>query len=363
MKHTLRGTLLLVMLLVFGVSGAIADPVQEFGVQIKNVTADGRFSVVFTSNSFDTTGAPPPGLTEASVRLAKGITIKPEFLRKDRLCQTGKLRLILLAHASSNVKYQAMLGNLAATQKRIGGKLNRASLRIVDTCRRAFVGRGTFTLDARPNFPDVIPGFMYVFLSPPSAKGAIGGFGIMSLYDQSAPIVRNTGLLTDQQPGPPSTCSTTRAPTGSTGTGCGCSRSTSGVFRSASPRCTSRAGASPRAGSSGPSCRSARLPASSSSRPTTATRPACAPATSSRCPARASGAERRQPATALTASPASFAASTRHRTTMIVAFSRSIHARMPVRIVAPRSRIATWIATGTPRASDPSRTNTASATA
>jgi len=201
MKHTLRGTLLLVMLLAFGVSGAIADPVQEFGVQIKNVTADGRFSVVFTSNSFDTTGAPPPGLTEASVRLAKGITIKPEFLKRDRLCQTGKLRLILLAHASSNLKYQAMLGDLATTQKRIGRKLQPASLRILDTCRKAYVGRGTFTLDARPNFPDVIPGFMYVFLSPPSAKGAIGGFGIMSLYDQSAPIVKNTGLLVDQQPG------------------------------------------------------------------------------------------------------------------------------------------------------------------
>ena len=70
MKHTLRGTLLLVMLLAFGVSGAIAEPVQEFGVQIKNVTADGHFSVTFTSNSFDTTGAPPPGLTEASIRLA-----------------------------------------------------------------------------------------------------------------------------------------------------------------------------------------------------------------------------------------------------------------------------------------------------
>ncbi len=201
MKHTLRGTLLLVMLLAFGVSGAVAAPVQEFGVQIKNVKANGRFSVVFTSNSYDTTGAPPPGLTEASVRFAKGIAIKPEFLKRDRLCQTGKLRLILLAYQTKTLKYQAMLGNLATTQKRIGRKLRPASLKILDTCRKAFVGRGTFTLDARPNFPDVIPGFMYVFLSPPSAKGAIGGFGIMSLYDQKAPIVRNTALLTDQQPG------------------------------------------------------------------------------------------------------------------------------------------------------------------
>ncbi len=98
------------MLLAFGVAAAVADPVQQFDVQIKNVTADGHFSVVFTSNSFDTTGAPPPGLTEASVSFAKGITIKPEFLKRDRLCQTGKLRLILLASQTKTLKYKAMLG-------------------------------------------------------------------------------------------------------------------------------------------------------------------------------------------------------------------------------------------------------------
>lgn len=201
MKHALRGIVLLVVLLAFGATAATADPVQEFGVQIKNVQSNGHFSVVFTSNSYDTSGAPPPGLSEASVRFAKGIRIRPEFLRKDRLCQTGKLRLILQAHARSNLDYQAMLGDLAATQKRIGSKIAPFSLRILKTCRAAFVGRGSFTLDARPNFPEVIPGFMYVFLSPASAKGAIGGFGIMSLYDQNASIVKNTALLTDQQPG------------------------------------------------------------------------------------------------------------------------------------------------------------------
>ena len=201
MKRMLRGSVLLVVLLAFGVSAAIADPVQEFGVQIKDVKANGRFSVVFTSNSFDTTGAPPPGLTAASVRFARGIRIKPAFLKPERLCQTGKLRLILLAHQTSGFKYQQMLPDLAVTEKRIGSRLDRASRRIVRTCRQAYVGRGRFVLDARPNFADVIPGFMYVFLSPPSAKGAIGGFGIMSLYDQNAPIVKNTGLLIDQQPG------------------------------------------------------------------------------------------------------------------------------------------------------------------
>jgi hypothetical protein len=201
MKRLLRGSVLLVVLLACGVSAAIAEPVQEFGVQIKDVKANGRFSVVFTSNSFDTTGAPPPGLTAASVRFAKGIRIKPAFLRPERLCQTGKLRLILLARQTSGFKYPQMLSNLAVTERRLASRLDPASRRIVHTCRQAYVGAGRFVLDARPSFPDVIPGFMHVFLAAPTAKGAIAGFGIVSYYDQNAPIVRNTALLTDQQPG------------------------------------------------------------------------------------------------------------------------------------------------------------------
>ena len=43
MKHSLRGMLLLVVLLAFGASPATATPVQEFGVQIKDVTSNGHF--------------------------------------------------------------------------------------------------------------------------------------------------------------------------------------------------------------------------------------------------------------------------------------------------------------------------------
>ena len=68
----------------FGVTAALAEPVQQFNVQLKNVTADGRYSVVYTSNSFDTTGDAPPGAQpRPSLRLAKGMTIKPEFLQPE----------------------------------------------------------------------------------------------------------------------------------------------------------------------------------------------------------------------------------------------------------------------------------------
>ena len=47
----------------------------------------------------------------------------------------------------------------------------------MDTCRTTFLGKGRFVVDARPLFDDVIPGSLYVFLSEPSAKRAVAGFG------------------------------------------------------------------------------------------------------------------------------------------------------------------------------------------
>ena len=51
---------------------AAADPVQEVNVQLQNIKPDGRYSVVFSANSYDTTGAPPPLVTKNTVRLAVG---------------------------------------------------------------------------------------------------------------------------------------------------------------------------------------------------------------------------------------------------------------------------------------------------
>ena len=48
---------LLPLAVLASVSIAQADPVQEFSFQLKDVKSDGRFTVVFTSRTFDTTGA------------------------------------------------------------------------------------------------------------------------------------------------------------------------------------------------------------------------------------------------------------------------------------------------------------------
>lgn len=201
-KRVLRTlpALALLLLSLSVAAPAVAEPVQQFDVQLKNVTPQGRFGVVFSSNSFDTSGGPLPALTESSVRIAKGIRIKPRYLRRKRLCQTGKLRLILLDNQPRGVTYEQMLGDLTKIRNRIARRLKPDSLAIVDACRKAYVGKGSFIVDARPSFAEVLPGSLYVFLSPATAKGAIGGFGVMTFYDQRAPIIRNTSLLTEQQP-------------------------------------------------------------------------------------------------------------------------------------------------------------------
>ncbi|HMS63287.1 MAG TPA: hypothetical protein PKD63_13485, partial [Solirubrobacteraceae bacterium] len=60
-KRILVSALLLALLSPAAI--AQAAPVQEFNVQLKDVKPDGRYTIVFTANSFDTSGEPPPLLT------------------------------------------------------------------------------------------------------------------------------------------------------------------------------------------------------------------------------------------------------------------------------------------------------------
>jgi hypothetical protein len=53
--------------LAIPVSIANAEVSQEFSFQLKDVKPDGRFTVVFTSRTFDTTGGIPPILRENSL--------------------------------------------------------------------------------------------------------------------------------------------------------------------------------------------------------------------------------------------------------------------------------------------------------
>ena len=190
----------LAALLVAGAAPAVADPVQQFSVQLKDVKPDGRYTVVYTSNSFDTTGDQPPSVTEASVRLAKGITIKPRFRQRSRLCEHPELKGMLIANQTQAFQYQQMLDDLRRTRRAIGDALTAAERRVLDTCIRAQIGTGRVKVDVRPLFGDLIPAFLYLFLSPPTEPGALVGLGIMSVTDRSAPVVRDNDIVAQQKP-------------------------------------------------------------------------------------------------------------------------------------------------------------------
>lgn len=187
-------------LLALGVPAALAEPVQQFSIQLKDLTADGRYSVVYTSNAFDTTGEAPPALEDASLRLAKGMTIRPEFRKPGRLCDTAKFAGYLFQNVPKGSSYAQVLDAFPSGSARIEKKVTKTARETVATCRKAFLGRGTTIVDGRPRYPAPIPAKFSLFLTKPTAKGAIAGIGILSHYDKTSPIAVNELRYTLLQP-------------------------------------------------------------------------------------------------------------------------------------------------------------------
>jgi hypothetical protein len=199
LKRVLKCALALAVL-TFGVATAVADPVQQFNVQLKDLTADGRYSVVYTSNSFDASGEAPPALNNAFLRLPKGMSIKPAFLKSDRLCDTAKFAGFLYQNRPAGVTYAKRVDDFPGGQASIKRKLDAAARKVVDTCASVYLGEGTATVDARPLYPDLIPARFSIFLTKPTVKGAIVGIGILSHYDRSSPIAVDQPRYTGLQP-------------------------------------------------------------------------------------------------------------------------------------------------------------------
>lgn len=193
MKRILLSALLLTSLAFTAV--AQAAPVQEFNVQLKDVKPDGRYTIVFTANSFDTSGEPPPLLTSNFVRFAAGVTIRKEFLGREYQCDVRGLRDALLAAQESGWFFKR-LDNLAATYKRVKDRMTPESRKITETCIRSQVGAGTVVVDARTvGLPDPIPAKLYLYLEKPRAKGAVASLGIFAVLDESRESVRSLGSL------------------------------------------------------------------------------------------------------------------------------------------------------------------------
>ena len=173
---------------------AQAEPVQQFSVGLTDIKPAGRFTVVFRANSFDTTGAPPPLVTENSVRLAAGLSIRKEFLNKDYWCNVDKVRQALIAPDPGKL-YTERLSNLAATLKRTRTVIRPGLEPAIRTCIRSQVGRGTVLADARPTFADPAPANLFLYLTKPTAKGAKAALGVVVVLAEGSDFYKNNKFL------------------------------------------------------------------------------------------------------------------------------------------------------------------------
>jgi hypothetical protein len=144
-------------------AAATAEPVQEFSFQVKDVRSGGRFTVAYTSRSYDTTGAVPTSPNEFHLRLPAGAKLRREFLRKPVFCNTKKLD----------------------------------RTRDPKACRRSQVGTGRVQVDARPFITDLIPADLWLFLAKGTTRKAVASLAILGKQDQSAPVVRDIPVVRD----------------------------------------------------------------------------------------------------------------------------------------------------------------------
>src|ERR671931_2031222 len=137
MKRISIAAALLALLVPLAVAQAAV--VQQFSFQLKDVKPDGRFTVVFTSRTFDDTGGIPPVLRENYLRLPAGAKIPSAFLKSRYFCDGQKLLNTLQANPNPNVLFFKRVENLnplISTLRKSKSAANRKAIKIVRICKR-----------------------------------------------------------------------------------------------------------------------------------------------------------------------------------------------------------------------------------
>lgn len=177
------------------VAVAQAEVVQEFGFEIKDVKTDGRYTLVFKSSSFDSSGGVPDALTQDYIRFPKGAVVRRQFVKSKYYCDLEKL-VEMLRTKHPNAPHFNYLLNQTLRGKRVPPK---SSNDLVGTCRFAHVGGGTVTVDARPFIDQTFPGLFEMFWAKPS-KGAVGTFAIVGSADDRDPFVAGNQTIRTTYP-------------------------------------------------------------------------------------------------------------------------------------------------------------------
>jgi hypothetical protein len=169
---------------------AQAEPVQEFSYQVKDVKPDGRFTVVFSSRTYDTTGGIPPVVKENFQRLPAGAVLRKDFLKKKFYCNVDKLLDDLLFAPENNILFARRVDKLDGTIKRVKSRWSKKQLKNAQVCAAARIGQGTAQVDARPLFNELIPSVFFMFLGKPTIPGAVASLQILGMPDESTDIVK-----------------------------------------------------------------------------------------------------------------------------------------------------------------------------
>jgi hypothetical protein len=180
---------------------AHADPVDDFNVQLKDIKPSGAYTVVFTANQYDTSGERPPQVTANSLRLAAGLTIRPQFLTSRYRCDVTRMRDIVLENPEKKGPPRSKrFADLGRTLAAIRGELTASEIAVVRRCIHARIGQGTATADARPFTSDTVPAKLTLYLAKPALKGAIASIGVLAAIDESSKAYAEQRLL--RLPGP-----------------------------------------------------------------------------------------------------------------------------------------------------------------
>lgn len=177
-------------------AAASAEPVQQFSFQVTDIKPGGRFTLIFNARTFDTTGSPPPTPVENYLRLPAGAKLRKQFLNRRFFCDGRRLRLAIDLYDFRPGSFNARVRNLKPLIRQFArsrDRKERRELANVRACDRARIGGGTARVDARESFPTIdtlIRASFSMFLSRPTARGAVAGFTILAAADEDQEIVK-----------------------------------------------------------------------------------------------------------------------------------------------------------------------------
>jgi hypothetical protein len=177
---------------------ALAYPVQEFSAGVKDTKPDGRFTFVYSSRTYDSSGGVPPVLRENYLRIPLGAVLRKEFRKKKYHCDSDKLLKDLQSAPEQNVQFAVRVDKLAATIRRIRSRLDQKALRNAETCNRSRIGEGTAQVEVRPLVDDLIPVVFYMFLGKGTQPGAIASLQIIGMPDENSAVVKKLPITTQQ---------------------------------------------------------------------------------------------------------------------------------------------------------------------